>query len=79
MHVAIHQSLASPSIYLFTRKKNDFASLPSDLAAELGELRFLRMSRDRTEETPSLARAMDDIVRGVISRGYHVIDWSGRE
>jgi hypothetical protein len=79
MHVAIHQSLASPSIYLFTRKKKRLRLAPSDLAAELGELRFLRMSRDRTEETPSLARAMDDIVRGVISRGYHVIDWSGRE
>ncbi len=79
MHVAIHQSLSAPSTYLFTRRKNEFASLPPDLAAQLGEIRFLRMSRDRTEETPSLARAMDDIIRGVVSRGYHVIDWSGRE
>ncbi|KUG29791.1 hypothetical protein ASZ90_000315 [hydrocarbon metagenome] len=66
-------------MYLFTRKKSEIPELPSDIAAQLGKVTYLRMSRDRTEETPTLARAMDDIVRGVVSKGYHVMDWTDRE
>lgn len=79
MRFAIHQSVVSPSMYLFTRKKNEFSQVPPEIAAQLGDVRYLRMSRDRAEETPSLARAMDDIIRGVVSKGYHVMDWTDRE
>ncbi|NDY56869.1 hypothetical protein G3N56_08960 [Desulfovibrio sulfodismutans] len=79
MRFAIHRSISSPSMYLFTRKKSEIPELPPDIAAQLGDVKYLRMSRDRTEETPTLARAMDDIVRGVVSMGYHVMDWTDRE
>jgi uncharacterized protein YcgL (UPF0745 family) len=66
-------------MYLFTRKKNDLSQVPPEVASEIGDVKFLRMSRDPAGETPSLVRAMDDIIRGVVSRGYHVMDWTDRE
>lgn len=79
MRFAIHQSVALPSMYLFTRIKNDLSQVPPEIADQLGAVRFLRMSRDRAHETASLVRAMDDILRGVVVKGYHVVDWTDRE
>jgi uncharacterized protein YcgL (UPF0745 family) len=73
MSFAIHQSRKHPAKYLCTALREDFGSVPAALGAELGELRFLRMSHEVAEETPALAESYQAIVAGIQARGYHLL------
>ena len=78
MHFAIHQSRANPTTYLFLRDRDDLSPLPEGLREEIGKIKFLRMSREKEDETAAIAAKYQEIVQNIGSRGFHVILWASQ-
>lgn len=76
MHFAIHQSRRYPTTYVFVKERDELSSLPEGLREELGKVRFLRMAREKDDETPAIASKYQEIVQHIGDRGYHVIMWA---
>lgn len=78
MHFAIHQSRKNPTAYLFLRERDAFDAVPEGIREELGKVRFLRMSREKEDETSAIASKYQEIVQNIGSRGYHLILWASQ-
>lgn len=79
MRFAIHQSADVPTSYLLTMARDDFSAVPADILAELGRIKYLRMSRSKTSETPIIARMYPSIRQHLVEHGFYVLSWSDRE
>ncbi len=79
MHFAIHQSRKNPTTYVFLRDRDALDAVPEGILEELGKVKFLRMSREKEDETPAIASKYQEIVQNIGSRGYHLIMWASQD
>ncbi len=75
MRFAVYQSRKEPTWYLFTGSKGGFDAVPEGILEQMGKLKYLRMSREREDETEALGEIYEEIAVNVTVRGYHVINW----
>lgn len=73
MIFAIQQSKKNPKIYLFTKERDNFSSVPEGILEQLGKVQFLRNSREPSHETEIISSRYKDIEARIAAEGYCVL------
>lgn len=70
MIFAIHQSKRNPKVYLFTKERDGFSSIPEGILEQLEKIQFLRNSREQSQETEIISFRYQEIVAKIATEGY---------
>ena len=71
MQAFVYKSLRKPDTYLYLRQRDDFAVVPAQVLAPLGQLAFVL--EFVLDEGRRLARADAQVVRtNLLDRGFHL-------
>lgn len=69
---AVHRSRKYPNQYLITKNRNDFSTVPPEALDSLGEIEFIKETRDLSSDQEAIGASEDTIVRQVLQKGYYL-------
>lgn len=69
---AIHQSREYPNKYLITRNRDDFQTVPPEALDSLGEVDFIKETRDLSEDPMDLGAPLETVIKEIEEKGYYM-------